>query len=400
MTSHEKSKQKLEAFADNELSEQERKTIAEHLAQCSACRDEVALIKKLHLLAKEIVPKPSADYAENLSHQVWQKIRAKESERIRGKGRFFSIPRLAPILAGAAVVLLVAIGIKLLTPIPEAKKPRALFRMRGIVPMAGAARDQVQPETEKAELGKKGIQPLGEKTVAKEMKSDEFEAREVKKVETTGAATNEEIASLPPEVTESATKGTTTGKTEEIEALAAGTQKESAQMEREVLAGEDKGGGGLAGSPSKVSEIRAEGNIANKPTQTGMLMAQPPKESTKIESIITAADLEKRAEPIEKLKVKGYFIVGVEPEPIEIAKPKYPKSPQDKKLEGEAVIKVIVGLKGQVEYAEILKSSGYGILDTAALKAAKKSKFKPVVEKGKKVRAWTTIPFRFPPQEK
>jgi TonB family protein len=123
----------------------------------------------------------------------------------------------------------------------------------------------------------------------------------------------------------------------------------------------------------------------------------PPKESTKIETIIsaTSVDLEKMPESIDKLKVKGYFVVGVEPEPIEIAKPKYPESARRKKLAGEVVIKVIVGLKGQVEYAEILKSSGYGILDTAALKAAKKSKFKPVIEKGKKVRTWTTIPFRF-----
>ena len=403
MTDHEKIKQKLAAFVDNELKAPECKMIEEHLAQCSSCREEVSSIQKLHRLAKETAPKPSADFATNLSQQVWRKIRAKEAEPAQGKVRFFSIPRFAPILAGAAVVLLVVIvGIKLFGPFSGTKQSKPLSGMRSILPMAGLRTDQAQSETERLELSNKETQPLTEKAGTKEIKSDEFAVGAARKAGTTGAATKEAKAASPPAISQPTSKGTGTGETQAIEAVAPQAPKESAQKEKGVIAGENKEGVGFAAAPPKESEIRAEESIANKPSQTGLLMAQAPKESTKIETLITATavDLEQKAEPIDKLKVKGYFVVGVEPEPIEIAKPKYPESARRKKLVGEVVIKAIVGLKGQVEYAEIIKSSGYGILDTAALKAAKKSKFKPVIERSKKVRSWTTIPFRFPPQEK
>jgi TonB family protein len=403
MTDHEKIKQKLAAFVDNELKEPERKMIEKHLAQCSSCREEVSLIQNLHHLAKEVTPKPSADFAANLSQQVWRKIRAKEAESVQRKVRFFSIPRFAPILAGAVVVLLVVIvGIKLFGPFSGTKQSRLLSGMRSILPMAGLRTEPAQSETERAELSKKETQPLAEKVGTKEMKNAEYAVGAARKAGTTGAATKEAKASSPPAISQPTTKGTGTGETREFDAFAAQAPKESAQKEKAVIAGENKEGAGFAAAPPKESEIRAEESIANKPTQTGLLMAQFPKESTKIETLITATavDLEKRAESIDKLKVKGYFVVGIEPEPIEIAKPKYPESARRKKLAGEVVIKAIVGLEGQVEYAEIIKSSGYGILDTAALKAAKKSKFKPVIERGKKVRTWTTIPFRFAVPEK
>lgn len=407
MTDHEKIKQKLAAFVDNELKEQERKMVEEHLAQCSSCREEVALIKKLEALAKEAVPKPSSDYAENLSQQVWRKIRAKESEPTQRKVRFFSIPRFAPILAGAAVVLLVVIvGIKLFGPFSGTRQSKPLSGMRSILPMAGLRTEPAQSETERAELGKKGTQLLGEKAGTKEMKTDESRpswiADRNKGRDEFAARAKEAKASSPPAISHPTSKGTATGETEADEALAAQAPKESVQKERGVIAGESNESAGLAAKSAKEAGVTIEEKAVNEPIRAEIPLAQAPKESTRIETLMTATagDLEKRTESIDKLKVKGYFVVGVEPEPIEIAKPKYPESARARKLAGEVVIKAVVGLKGQVEYVEILKSSGYGILDTAALKAAKKSKFKPVIERGKKVRTWTTIPFRFAIPEK
>lgn len=355
MTDHEKIKQKLEAFVDNELGEQERKTVEKHLAQCPVCQKEVKVLKELHQLTKTIAPKPGPDYVETLTGHVWRKIRQRDLERQRTKTRIFALPRLAPVLAGAAIVLLIAIvGMKFLTTVPGTKKSKDLLKTptlaeRPAIPEAKAKVPREKVESEKTEplvtkrekMAVRGRGEARQKMAKKGLTQTEEEVTEK------GQAAVDE-----PEVSVTAERPIYVEKEKAIRTLAAAAPKESAKVEEE--------------------------SIAN----------------------LIVTDLDKRAKPGVEPKVARYFVVGGEPEPIEIAKPKYPESAQEKKLEGEVVIKAVVGTDGQVEYAEILKSSGYGILDTAALKAAQESKFKPLIQTGKKIRAWTTITFRFPFPEK
>jgi TonB family protein len=357
MTDHKKMKQKLAAFVDNELKEPERKTIEEHLAQCSSCREEVALIQNLHRLAKESAPKPEPDFAVNLSQQVWRKIRAKEAEPVRPKVRFFSIPRIAPILAGAVVVLLVVIvGIRLFGTFSGNNKSKPLLIPPSILPMAGLRTEPVQPKTEKTEQGKEEIQRLAEKAGTKEMKSAEYAGG--------AAATKEAKAASPPAISQPTTKGTGTGETREFDTFAAQAPKESVQKEKGIIMEEAK-----------------KGAI---PTAT-----------------LPEASLEKaKKETANKKLTQSYVLPDNSPEVIDIPEAEYPKEAQEKKLTGTVFIKALVDTDGTVGKITIVKSSGYGILDSAALKAAEKSRYKPALQNRHKVREWVAIMFRFPPKEK
>lgn len=375
MTDHEIIKQKLEAFVDKELSEQERKLVEAHLQQCSVCRHEVEVITKLHHLTKEAVPQLDADYAEHLAHQVWLKIR--KQERARAKARFFWIPRLAPILAGAATLILVAvIGIKFLTTTSSQKEIKAPTALPS---MAEAMKDEDKGETDRIEIGK-----------AKALRSSIARA---KKSEIKESAQLQAEKGVTIEKTDLEGKGEKIAEAKKIESRVSAA--------RPMYTREEKDTKMFAAVPAKESETIAEKKGEERYAGAQIMEEQPEPESTRIESIATRlATPGVRAEIAEKGKITQYFVVGVEPKPIKIVKPKYPKLAQEKKFEGEAVIKVIIGLDGQVEYTEVLKSSGYGILDTAALEAAKESKFDPVIEKGRKVRALTTIPFKFKISEK
>src|SRR5699024_2715165 len=62
--------------------------------------------------------------------------------------------------------------------------------------------------------------------------------------------------------------------------------------------------------------------------------------------------------------------------------PRYPRMAQRRGEQGRVVIRVLITPKGAVERATVHQSSGHDLLDEAALKAAKKAKFKPYTENG------------------
>ncbi len=80
-------------------------------------------------------------------------------------------------------------------------------------------------------------------------------------------------------------------------------------------------------------------------------------------------------------------------EPIQIKKVAYPYEAQEKKLQGEVVVRILVSETGDVETAEIV--SGDPVLAKSALDAVKKWKFKPFIKNGKRVEVSTKLPFDF-----
>jgi len=75
--------------------------------------------------------------------------------------------------------------------------------------------------------------------------------------------------------------------------------------------------------------------------------------------------------------------------------PPYPSRARRMGYEGIVMLKVLVDENGRVDDLTLLESSGYAILDQAALSAVKKWLFEPGTESGMKKKMWVKIPIRF-----
>jgi len=80
-------------------------------------------------------------------------------------------------------------------------------------------------------------------------------------------------------------------------------------------------------------------------------------------------------------------------EPIERHHADYPSEAREKQIQGEVRVKVFISEDGTVEKAEMV--SGDPIFADAAVRAAKKWKFKPFIRNGRPIKVSTTIPFDF-----
>lgn len=76
-------------------------------------------------------------------------------------------------------------------------------------------------------------------------------------------------------------------------------------------------------------------------------------------------------------------------------RPIYPGMSLLRKEEGTVIVRVLINELGSVNEAEIVQSSGFSLLDNAALEAAKNGSFKPYVEHGKPKPVLATLPVAF-----
>jgi protein TonB len=83
------------------------------------------------------------------------------------------------------------------------------------------------------------------------------------------------------------------------------------------------------------------------------------------------------------------------PSPSSNPPPEYPRSARHRGQEGLVVVSVRVSAEGRVIDASVVGSSGYPLLDDAALDALRRWTFVPGV-RGGRAEAWTVeIPVRF-----
>jgi protein TonB len=75
--------------------------------------------------------------------------------------------------------------------------------------------------------------------------------------------------------------------------------------------------------------------------------------------------------------------------------PRYPRIAKRRGYEGRTVLQVEVFETGEVGTIVISQSSGFDVLDQAALKSVKHWTFVPGTENGKPVRQWVAVPVRF-----
>ncbi len=90
-------------------------------------------------------------------------------------------------------------------------------------------------------------------------------------------------------------------------------------------------------------------------------------------------------------------------EPIRQARPAYMKNPRPeypglarrRGYQGTTILEVLVGRTGRVMGIRVLKSSGYRILDDAAVDSVKTWLFEPGTKGDEKVEMWVRVPMRF-----
>jgi len=88
-------------------------------------------------------------------------------------------------------------------------------------------------------------------------------------------------------------------------------------------------------------------------------------------------------------------IVYARPKYKENPLPYYPKVARRRGYEGQALLRVEVLESGRVGQIKVMTSSGYEVLDKAALKSVKGWIFVPGTKSGVKVDQWVMVPVRF-----
>jgi len=89
------------------------------------------------------------------------------------------------------------------------------------------------------------------------------------------------------------------------------------------------------------------------------------------------------------------LVVYARPKYKENPPPHYPKIARRKGYEGTILLRVEVLENGKAGKIEIEESSGFKVLDTAALRSVKSWTFVPGTKNGKKIKQWVMVPIRF-----
>jgi protein TonB len=82
---------------------------------------------------------------------------------------------------------------------------------------------------------------------------------------------------------------------------------------------------------------------------------------------------------------------------LKLPKPEYPLALQRAGEQGTVVLRVEVKADGRVGAIEVIGNPGYPRLVQAAIKAARKARFRPATLDGKPVDSFAKVPYRFRP---
>ncbi len=76
----------------------------------------------------------------------------------------------------------------------------------------------------------------------------------------------------------------------------------------------------------------------------------------------------------------------------------YPLAMWDQDIEGQTLLRVRVTELGRVDEVEVMQSSGYPVLDTAAVRGARALRFQPARRNGRRIEVWAQVPVEFSKQ--
>jgi protein TonB len=111
------------------------------------------------------------------------------------------------------------------------------------------------------------------------------------------------------------------------------------------------------------------------------------------EKMITDIDI--NPDPIDSSYKEVVVIKEAIPEYKLNPAPDYPRVAQRRGYEGTVFVEVFVDTRGQVKDFRLAESSGYSLLDKAALVSVKKWIFEPGMRGDKKIEMWVIVPVRF-----
>ncbi len=73
----------------------------------------------------------------------------------------------------------------------------------------------------------------------------------------------------------------------------------------------------------------------------------------------------------------------------------YPMEMWNQDVEGTTVVRVLVNEAGDVDSAVVAESSGYVLLDSAAIRGARVMEFEPALRGGEPLQVWARVPVHF-----
>lgn len=103
---------------------------------------------------------------------------------------------------------------------------------------------------------------------------------------------------------------------------------------------------------------------------------------------------EKRLRPTEEL-VLTEEMVDKAPQPLRKLPPRYPLAAQERGVEGEVLLKVLVGKDGSVKRVLVEKAKPAGVFENAARATIRKWRFRPASFRGKPVQVWVSQTISF-----
>ena len=103
---------------------------------------------------------------------------------------------------------------------------------------------------------------------------------------------------------------------------------------------------------------------------------------------------EKRLRPTEEL-VLTEEMVDKAPQPLRKLPPRYPLAAQERGVEGEVVLKVLVAKDGSVKRVLVDRAKPAGVFERAARATVRKWRFSPATFRGKPVTVWVSQTISF-----
>jgi TonB family protein len=348
-------KELLGPYADGELGPEQAAQVEEHVGRCAECRREIEAIRHLHLLVhKARPPQLTEDYWDWQRTRVWRRLREDRPERQRFYRPSFTWPKLATLAGGLVVVLVIAtVGWQLLGP--GLFQPKAAL-VTGTSKMPSAAQ-QAQDETKQAMAMERTAEKPPVRAASKE--AGKSEAAEPARLDEVEADMKTEVATIEaaPPTTSAGSGLVVADKTEE-------SQKQGVASKgfwKVEGAGKGKAGAARAGAPARP-------------------MPAPGQKQDEVE-------VARMVEPIPAEE---------KPTPLDVL-----SMPQVKASDtGTALVLITTDTTGTVLTVKLNRSSGLALLDSIALGAARKARFRPGTRAGRRA-VWTfEYPFRFEAEKK
>lgn len=121
------------------------------------------------------------------------------------------------------------------------------------------------------------------------------------------------------------------------------------------------------------------------------------KEEKKVEKVAKSVSLNEAAivKKVAQEKSEDSVTAISRGEAIKKVPPVYPNRSVELRQHGTVNLHVFLKESGESEIVKIVRSSGFKLLDLAALNAVKKWQFKPLVKNGQRIAGWVHIPIHF-----